>query len=416
MLSAPPSPALRVAVVQDGTRLHYAVPVALHRAGALHVMFSEWFLKRGIPGRVFRQLMIATGQSSLRGLTERRCDEIPPSLVRTNLLLVAYQQWVRRKPHSSEMFWEFCSRTTGSWILRHGTGNANALFGFVRNIDPRVVRAAQSRGLLTVADQMIAPAVVEAAEAAVQAQRWPDWEQPRHQPDYPPVQDVERRTWDFLDRITCASDYVRRGLLAQGIGSYKITLNPYPLEIGNYSVPNRTGRRGPLIVGFLGAVGLRKGAPYFIEVARRLNSPNVRFVMAGHKLLSEFAAKSIPANVELLGAVPGSQVPSYLEKFDIFLLPTTCEGSSVAVMEAIASGLPVITTPNAGSVIRDGIDGFLCDYDDIDNLAERVQRLITDESLRQQIGTEARRSGEQLTVDAYGKKLVDLMQSAMTRD
>jgi PST family polysaccharide transporter len=403
----------RVAVVQDGARLHYAVPLALHRAGALHVMYSEWFFKQTIFWRGIGTVVRASGNSNLRGILERRCDEIPASMVRINPLLLMRIRRGRRRFATVEAFYEWSSREVGKWVGRAGIGSANVLFGFIRNIDPALCRASRDRGVLTVGDQIIAPAAVEAAEFRRQLQRWPDWEPPSERPDFELVEHVERASWAALDRITCASEYVRRGLAAQGVSDDKISVIPYPIDASQHHYEPRDGRRGPLVVGFVGAVGLRKGAPYFLEIAKRLGNENLKFVMVGPVLLTETAARSMSRHVELAGRVARSQVADFLRRFDIFLFPSTCEGAAGAAMEAMALGLPVIASPNAGTSVRDGIDGLIRDYDDIDALAAAVQRLAGDAALRLQMGREARKRAETFHIDWYGRRLVEVMESAL---
>jgi glycosyltransferase involved in cell wall biosynthesis len=167
------------------------------------------------------------------------------------------------------------------------------------------------------------------------------------------------------------------------------------------------------VVGFVGAVGLRKGAPYFLEIAKRLGNENLKFVMVGPVLLTETAARSMSRHVELAGRVARSQVADFLRRFDIFLFPSTCEGAAGAAMEAMALGLPVIASPNAGTSVRDGIDGLIRDYDDIDALAAAVQRLAGDAALRLQMGREARKRAETFHIDWYGRRLVEVMESAL---
>jgi glycosyltransferase involved in cell wall biosynthesis len=406
---------LKVAVVQDGARLHYAVPLALQNAGALRLMFSEWFLKGGATQRQFRLLMNRFGPAKLRGLTERRCDEIPSQVVRVNPSLIIRQQLARRRFATDEAYFEWSSSAVGEWVRRIGLEDANVLFGFIRNIDPKLCLECRSRGILTVADQIIAPAAVERQEFENQSARWPDWELPGRRIDFSLVENVERKTWRQLDRITCASDYVRRGLIEQGINAEKIKVIPYPIDAARYRVPYRRGRSGPLLVSFVGAVGLRKGAPYFLEVARRFAGKNVQFAMIGTAQLSDRAVQSLAGHVQLVGRVPRSQVADWLDRSDIFLFPSTCEGSAGAVMEAMASGIPVITSPNSGSLVRDGIDGFVRGYDDIQGMADCIDRLVGNEELRLEMGTRARELAEGITLENYGRQLIELIESALVK-
>jgi glycosyltransferase involved in cell wall biosynthesis len=199
------------------------------------------------------------------------------------------------------------------------------------------------------------------------------------------------------------------------VAADRIHVIPYPLDIREYSVPVRPSGRGPILVGFVGAVGLRKGSSYFFEVARRLGGANIKFIMVGPVLLRENITQSVSDKVELVGRVPRSQVRQWLQKFDIFLFPSTCEGSAGAAMEAMASGLPIVASPNSGTAARDGIDGFIRPYHDVDALADCVQRLAGDESLRREMGQSARRQAESLNLDNYARRLLAAIESTPRR-
>ena len=73
-----------------------------------------------------------------------------------------------------------------------------------------------------------------------------------------------------------------------------------------------------------------------------------------------------------LGAIPRNQVQQEFRRADLFVLPTLAEGMALSALEAMASGLPVITTPQCGSVIRDGIEGFLVPIRDAEALADCI--------------------------------------------
>lgn len=400
--------------MQDGARRHYVVPVALHRAGALRLMFCEWFLKRGFVAALFRCLVRPFAGTHIRAMVERRCDEIPSHLVHINPYLVLRQQWARRRHECSEAFYEWSSRAVGKWILRRGMGDANVLYGFIRNVDPRLCQFCHDRGILTVGDQIIAPAAVEAEEARRQSARWPDWEMAARQPNFALVEEVERNTWQHLDRITCGSEYVRQGLLQQGIGADRIAVNPNPINSSQYIAPMRLGRRGPITVGFVGGVGLRKGAPYFLQVARHLAGKNMRFVMVGPVQAPDSVITPFTDCVQFAGRVPRGEIVDWMNRFDIFLFPSTCEGSAGAVREAMACGLPIVASPNSGTLVRDGVDGFIRAYDDVEAMAACIEQLAVDEQLRVEMGILGRRQTEAVTVESYGRALVELMISALS--
>jgi glycosyltransferase involved in cell wall biosynthesis len=108
--------------------------------------------------------------------------------------------------------------------------------------------------------------------------------------------------------------------------------------------------------------------------------------------------------VRLVGNQSRKEIGDWLEQFDILYFPSTCEGSVGAVMEAMTCGLPVVCSPNSGSVIRHGIDGYLFAYDDLDGAAACLERLVRDPELRRHIGRAAHERSRQFDLEAYSRQ------------
>jgi glycosyltransferase involved in cell wall biosynthesis len=105
--------------------------------------------------------------------------------------------------------------------------------------------------------------------------------------------------------------------------------------------------------------------------------------------------------------VPRVELREIYRQADVFVFPTLVEGMGIVVLEAMASGLPVITTPNGpGDIVRDGVDGFLVPPRDVDAIVERLERLRADPQLRQEMARNARIRAQEFTWDAYRKKTV----------
>jgi len=188
----------------------------------------------------------------------------------------------------------------------------------------------------------------------------------------------------------------------------KIVVVPYPVDRNAPPPIDRRDRTGPVTVGFVGQIGLRKGAPYFFEVARRLDPQKVRFVMVGPTAVEKSVLDQFRDTVELPGPAPRGEIRGWMEKFDIFLFPSTCEGSAGAVTEAMMAGLPIVTSRNSGSLVRHGQEGFLSAYDDSDHMAGFISALAADAELRHQMGMAARARVESFDIDYYGATFKDL--------
>lgn len=400
-----------VAVVQDGARLHYALPLALQREGMLGAALTDWFVRPGSREEAAAAILCRLSPRLGHRLAERRCSGLDSKRVVSSEWL-ALRTWLTRlrSGRAMEASETRLSARFADWVERQGWHEANCLMGFVRNIDPRLCEVAQSAGLVTVVDQMIAPAEVEYAALAQQAARWPAWMH-RAGPVRPrSLIERERRTWQAADHITCPSAYVRAGLLDQGLCPGKVSEIAYPIDVGTWVAVDRAGRTGPVTVGCVGAVGLRKGAPMVFELARLFDPARVRFVMVGPVNAPPQALGSV-GKVVLTGPVPRNAVRAHLRAFDIFLLPSACEGSAGAVMEAMASALPIVTTPSSGTPVRDGVDGFVRDANDLEGLATCLGRLTGDVRLRTRMGLAARQRAEEFGIEHYGRSLAVLLES-----
>ena len=120
--------------------------------------------------------------------------------------------------------------------------------------------------------------------------------------------------------------------------------------------------------------------------------------------MSEAARRDLTEHVELPGAVPRSVVREHLAWADVFVLPSLCEGSANAAMEAMSSGLPVICTPNTGSVARDGVDGYIVPPRDVDAIVAACESLM-EASKRREMGASAAQNATGRGLDAYAANL-----------
>jgi hypothetical protein len=154
----------RVAVIQDGARRHYIVPAALQETGMLEKVFTEWYVKPWSLERAIGLITPHLNKKLGQRMNERHRDGLDTRFVEHSPLITLRQRLSQKKFASMEDYYRWCSRETGKWILRKGFGNANALYGFIRNVDPSVFAACRKLGIQTLGDQMIAPAVVERDE------------------------------------------------------------------------------------------------------------------------------------------------------------------------------------------------------------------------------------------------------------
>ena len=105
----------------------------------------------------------------------------------------------------------------------------------------------------------------------------------------------------------------------------------------------------------------------------------------------------------------------HFEWADVFCLPTLSEGSATVTYEALASGVPVICTPNAGSVVREGIDGFLVPIRDAEGIAERLASLEANRQMLAEMANSARQRANEYSWQSYGERLVRALSTCVDR-
>ncbi len=144
-------------MIQDGARLGYLVPLALQEAGILERAYIDWFVRRGSAQEVLARLVSHVRPALGRKMLERSCPQLDPARMVSNTIMALRLRM--RMPHfpTSEDSYIWASHETAKWVLRNGFGQANALYGFIRNAAPETFRAARERQMRTAGDQMIAP-------------------------------------------------------------------------------------------------------------------------------------------------------------------------------------------------------------------------------------------------------------------
>lgn len=267
----------------------------------------------------------------------------------------------------------------------------------------RAQRTAQSAGALAILNQVIGHIEAGLDIFAEEARRAPEFAETLPLPPARVI-DICRREAIEADRVIVPSDYVRDTLSARGVDPACVFVLPYGVDTARFR-PGPRAPDGKFRVLFVGGLSQRKGIKYLLEAAKRAAIPGMELVCVG-KLAGGEAAFAPYANVfRHVRHVPFHEVHALFQTADVFAYPSLHEGSAFASYEALASGLPVVCTPNTGSVVRDGVEGYLVAPRDVDALVDRFRALHRDPDLRARMATAARARAEEFTWAHYGARL-----------
>ena len=208
----------------------------------------------------------------------------------------------------------------------------------------------------------------------------------------------ERRLRDiaFADRILVPSEHIANTLARYGTPRERIAVVPYAADVGRFRPVDGKKHGAGCTFLFAGGITQRKGIGYLLQAWRRVKRPGWRLQLLGAlpSRLGPLADDLKAEGVEHLGRVGHAEMPARMAAADVFVFPSLFEGSAVVTYEALACGLPSIATEASGTVARDGIDGFIVPSRDVDALAERMDRLGGDPSLRAEMAIAARERAE----------------------
>jgi len=219
--------------------------------------------------------------------------------------------------------------------------------------------------------------------------------------------DRDKVKYALADLVLVPSEFVKQAVAALIDDPGKIHLVPFGIDEAWLEIEPRPKVGRVLCVG---AVSLLKGTHYLAAACRELRRRGVKFECrvvgpADKKLL----ANPLFDGPTYVGQVPRTEIAAEYLTADIFVLPTVCDSFALVQLEALASGLPVVTTPNCGSVVRDGEEGYIVPVRDPIALADKIEAIVTDRKLRDRFSANARQRATDFTLARYQERLLDAL-------
>jgi glycosyltransferase involved in cell wall biosynthesis len=403
-----------VDVLMLGARMHYAVPLALARARLLGHFFTDLYCGNKPWLRWLLACLQPVLPEPLRRLRQRDAGAGLPAARVLSFDRFGWQLWralrVTSSPaaRSALYAWagaQFCRMV----IARNPTASqVYALNGAALEM----FQFARARGAVCILEQASQPGRLVQATRRAELARWPGLEAATPSLEaLDPVASREEAEWCLSDLIVCGSQFVADTLTAAGVAPQKCRVVPYGVDLTRFgaTIAPPCGPHPGLNLLFVGAVSLLKGAHYLLQALALLNSAHIRCRLVGEIQLSQSYLRRFSRWAEFVGPVPREEVLRHYRWAQVFVLPSLCEGSALVTYEAMACGLPVITTPNAGSVVRHGIDGLVVPAQDASALAAAIDRLSADPAWRESLAASATAHVRAYDLDAYGQEIVKVL-------
>ena len=169
----------------------------------------------------------------------------------------------------------------------------------------------------------------------------------------------------------------------------------------------------PLKVLFVGALIQRKGISYLLDAIDQLGL-QVEFTLIGARYRENKRVDDACERWRWIESLPHDQVIDMMLEADVLVLPSLTEGCALVVLEALSCGLPVIVTPNTGSLefVRDGHEGFVVPLCNADAIADRLSLLNCNRDLLIEMSKRAQATAERKSWESYRANWVSAVREA----
>jgi glycosyltransferase involved in cell wall biosynthesis len=228
---------------------------------------------------------------------------------------------------------------------------------------------------------------------------------------------VDRFVLRSYGNIVAVSESVRQDLLGAGVRADKISMIRNGIDLRTFDrasavVKGELGWSDSPLIGLVGRLSMEKGVDIFLTAAARVldQLPDAKFVVVGDgpdraKLEALIEKLGIRGSVRMLGR--RDDMPAVYASLDLMVSSSRREGLPIAILEGMASRLPLIATPVGAvpTVMFDGHTGVLVRAKDPELLATKIIELLQDDSQRERLGSAARKlveeqfSAQRMTAD-----------------
>ncbi|MHA3702943.1 glycosyltransferase family 4 protein [Jatrophihabitans sp. YIM 134969] len=224
----------------------------------------------------------------------------------------------------------------------------------------------------------------------------------------------ERRALTGTEQVA-VHDMVRRDLASEYGFHGPVTVIENALDAGTMErlAAPRASRAGePLTAVWVGQAGHRKGLDVAIAAVRlaREKVPEIRLVVAG------VPAGDPEPGVEWRGIVDPSEIPDVYHAADVLLFPTRYESFGLVLVEAMAAGLPVITSDAVPEgIVAQDVNGWVVEGHEPEPYAEALVRLAEDPGLRERLGEVNRREAARFSLASAARRYAEVARGVVRR-
>ena len=356
--------------------------------------------------------------SRLPGAQRRRLEEVWMSKVTTypaRELVRAAARHISGDEVLLDKIWWWAERGFDRSVARNWAGKCEFLYGF-ELASVETFRAHKRAGGTTILSQLIAHPETAQRLISEEMERYPETvsDYDRHLlKSADRINHLKDEQFELSDLIVANSEFVRQSFVDAGISPGKIVVVPGAAPA---IADMKARQRAPDRVIFLsaGLQSIRKGTPYLLEAWRSLEThAGAELWLVGKNTLPPRLLDQLPGTVVVKPTVSRDELFEIYGKASVLVLPSLCEGFALVILEAMAHGLPVITTPNSGcgSFVEDSVNGWIVPVQDAKTLGQRISWCLDNSECLAEMGEASREKASAWTWDDYSERHTQIISS-----
>ncbi len=230
---------------------------------------------------------------------------------------------------------------------------------------------------------------------------------------------IEEEEMKLSDHIVVASRFTLLTYTEHGVQEKKISVNPYGVNtVSLKPVAKQKDTSDPVHFVFVGLVDARKGVPFLLDAWRKckLNGSTLTIIGPINETTQKIISKDHPS-VIIKGRLSHKELTAAFPHFDVMIFPSFFEGYGLVIPEAMACGLPVITTvATCGpDIIGNGEEGYIIEPGDEGALINAIETFINQKDKLVKMGVSARAKAEKLSWETYGNNWEKIIENATSK-
>jgi glycosyltransferase involved in cell wall biosynthesis len=384
----------RIAFHHPGARMNYALPLALHQQNLLECVATDFYAYSWMTEGVKTvEKLIDTPISITGKLHTKRQNTLPDSkILSLNWIYLLFKLFNKKDSYYDQYLLNQKLSLSIASLFKEKRQETSHIYCFTWNAaNCRAIM--DSTPIITDQIQSVIKPFIPMFER--EQQTFCDWICAKSMATEIKElwQKLERQDKQSTDYFFAPSNSIQESLINDlGIDEEKVFLNPYPAPFWLYDyntcfkenstrIMRSSASEDKLKILFVGSVDIRKGIPYLLQALRKLNPHKFTAKVVGSIGINENKVKEYSDIVTFTGKLNKPELTKCYEWADVFVFPSLSEGSAGVIYEAMAFGLPVITTKSSGSHVNNGIEGFIIEERNVDQIVESLMLYLENPSL-----------------------------------